>query len=124
MLHHNLSWVITPERQLASTDFKENDTQRIEIAALIADIALSLLRRDIEFRAVPRTAGTTGRSCKQLSDAKVGKYRFARYQRIADASARLRLHSGFSFIKQDIGRFNIAMDHAMLMSVVNCSTGS
>src|SRR5438067_4640882 len=57
---------------------------------------------------------TTGNACgslEQIGNAKVSEHWFSH-----------AMAGGATFVKQDIGRFDIAMDDAMLMDIVNSNT--
>ena len=111
MLKHNGWHGLTLEWLHPGADFIEDDPKRIDIALLVARVPLSLLRRDIERCTKPHSAEGTRGDTHECSHAKISEQRFIH-------SMMFRI----AFIKQDIRRFDVAMDHAYLVSVIKSDT--
>lgn len=74
MLPHDGLRIVTLERFLSCADFIEDSSKRVQVAALVAGIALNLLRRDIERRLrVPVDECSSGYS-QQFGNADIGEH--------------------------------------------------
>ena len=108
MLGHHSGWTFTLKRESASDHFIQDDSKRVDITALIASIASHLFGCNIEW--CPKlnsrkcSSGRTQEPCK----TKVGENGFAH-----------GVVRSVLLIEQNIGWFEIAVNHALLMSVIH-----
>src|SRR5690242_10954348 len=108
MLYHNGVRRTAAKWWRACTQLVEHDTERVDITLLVAWMPLHLFWRDVE-RSTQRYPGRgEGGRPRYLDYPEVGQNRFP--HGIVHRIAR---------IKQNIGGLNIAMDDAMLVSIVD-----
>ncbi len=102
VLHHDRNWIFITEWNNARTEFIQDNSQRIDIAAASGWKSLGLFRRDIE-----RITGISCRACK-LHEARIGEEWFSGLE-----------VGGIVLVEENIIRFNVTMHYALLMSIVN-----
>src|SRR5438874_11826417 len=111
MLMDDGKGTITLKRRYSGAHFEECDAQGIQIARFVARLTFRLFRRNIQGCANRRT-GKRASSCPQhFHNAKIRENRFAHW-----IARRVVL------IEQDIRRFDITVNHSMLMSIINRRT--
>src|SRR5579875_3559197 len=111
MLHHDRCNTIALEWWLAGKDLVENHAQRIEVGTRTDRSILYLLRRDIKRRPQNATGHRLARRPLQFRQTKIRKNRFTHW--VAFRVTR---------IQQDISRFDVTMNHALLMRIIQCQT--
>src|SRR6266516_7606828 len=108
MLGHDRIRSIPAIWRLASTDLVQHHAERVDVAPLIARLPLDLFWRDVD----RRTHGHPGRCHRgrshHLHNPKVGQ----------DGLAHGYVHC-ITSIKQNIGRLNIAVNHTLLVGIVD-----
>src|SRR5205823_4399328 len=111
MLRDHSDRRITSERRHAGYHLIENDPERINIAALVARVTSTLLWRTVERCPRLRSAKSSTGNSQEFGNAEVGENRFT--HRIA---CRIML------VQQNIRRFDIAVNHTLLVGIVNGKT--
>jgi hypothetical protein len=111
MLFHESNWVLTLKGRLARCDLIKNDTKGVNVAVFITRVAVRLLRRNVERRANLSTGERACRYAQKLGNAKVSEDGFP-----------YRIVCLVACIEQNISRFEVAMNHAILMGIMNSKT--
>lgn len=108
---HHSGWCVALKGQPTRDHFKQNNSKRVDVATLITRVASHLFRGYVEW--CPRLSSRKcARGCSQeLCKAKIGENGFAH-----------RVMCCVPLVEQNISRFEVAMDHAMLVSIVNGKT--
>ncbi len=76
VLLHDGDRAVSSERPHSRANFKEDDSQAVDVTATIAHMSLRLLWRHIERRSKAGTLESSGGSAEQLDNAEVGENRF------------------------------------------------
>lgn len=105
MLHKDSHDRIATKWRDACGHFIEDNTERVQVAPPVARKPTRLFGRDIE--GGTEHFGRVGRNSLQLGNAEVCEDRRA-----------YSIPPGKALVKDDVGRFDVAMDHAFLMGIV------
>ena len=108
MLCHYGGWCVTLKRQSACDHFKQDDAKRVDVAALIACLPPHLLGGNVE-----RRSGLSSRQCGWGGSQKLGK------TKIRENGFPHRIMSGVALVEENISGFEVAMDHMLLVSIIN-----
>src|SRR5436305_5259060 len=111
MLLRNGQCVMTLERWPSCTQFKENHTQRVNVARRGYCSPLYLFGRGIQWCPAQVVRTHITRCAYDCGNAKISEHRFAH-----------RIVPGALLVEQNTARFQIAMQHPSLMSILNGST--
>ena len=108
MLRHHCGWTVALKRKPAGDHFIQDDPKRVDITALIARVATHLFGCNVEWypKLSSRECGI-GRS-QEPCKAKVGENGFAH-----------GVACGVLLVEQNIGGFEVAVNHPLLMSVID-----
>lgn len=108
MLGHHSGWAVTLKRKCTSDHFIEDNPKGVDITALTASKTSHLFGCNVERRSKLNSRECSSGRFQEPCKTKVGENGFAH-----GIARRVLL------VEQNIGGFEVAMNHALLMSVVD-----
>ena len=108
MLGHHCGWTVTLKGECARDHFIQDDPKRVDITALITGIASHLFGCNVEWCPKLNSRECSRGRSQELCKTKVGENGFAH-----GVARRVLL------VEQNIGGFEVAVNHALLMSIVD-----